>query len=71
MRVCLRALLHYKALDAVLHVALLGNRDGSDQSAHLHNLTRIVTSFIAYHLRWMYIPTTHTGLQKIKKTATS
>ena len=24
-------------------------------------------SFFAYHLRWVYIPKTHTGLQKIKK----
>ena len=40
MRVCLRALLQYKALDAVLYVALLGNRDGSDPSAHLRNMNR-------------------------------
>ena len=37
---------------------LLGNRDGSDQSAHLHNLIRH-SSFFAYHLRWTYIPKTH------------
>ena len=40
MRVCLRALLQYIALNAVL-VALLGNRDGSDPSAHLRNMTRL------------------------------
>ena len=25
------------------------------------------SSFFAYHLRWVYIPKTHTGLQKIQK----
>ena len=44
---------------------LLGNRDGSDQSAHIRNLFRLF--FFAYHLRRTYIPKTHTGLQKIQK----
>ena len=29
------------------------------------NMTK--SSFFAYHLRWVYIPKTHTGLQKIQK----
>ena len=37
---------------------LLGNRDGSHQSAHLRNLIRH-SSFFAYHLRWTYIRDTH------------
>ena len=49
-----------------IQVALLGNRDGSDPSAHLRNMTRLFP-FFAYHLRWVYIPKTHTGLQKIQK----
>ena len=61
MRECVRALLQYKALDAVLD----GNKDGSGQSAHLRNMIRLY--FFAYHLRWMYIPKTHTGLQKIQR----
>ena len=46
-------------------VALHGYRDGLDQSAHLGNMT--ILFFFAYHLRWMYIRKTHTGLQKYKK----
>ena len=42
-------------------MALLGNRDGSDQSAHFRNLIRL---FFEYHQRWMYKPRAHTGLQK-------
>ena len=41
MRVCVCALLQHKALDAVLYVALLGNRDDSDPSAHLRNMTEV------------------------------
>ena len=47
-------------------MALPGNRDGSDPSAHLRNMTRLFPLF-AYHLSWVYIPKTHTGLQKRQK----
>ena len=58
MRGCLHALLQYR-------VALLGNRDGSDQPAHLRNLIRFF-----FFLRWMFIPKAHSGLQKIQKRNT-
>ena len=39
---CLRALLLYKALDTVLYKwPALGNRDSSNQSAHLRDLIRL------------------------------
>ena len=53
-------------------MALLGNRDGSDPSAHLRNMTRLFPFFfIAYHLRWVYIPKTHTSLQIYKKISSN
>ena len=67
-RACvLSCILYYNTkLWAQFYVSgLLGNRDGSDQSAHLRNLIRLF--FFAYHLRWTYIPKTHSGLQKIQK----
>ena len=49
-------------------MALLGKRDGSVRSAHLGNMIRLF--FFAYHLRWVYITKTHTGLQNIQKKNT-
>ena len=45
MSACVRALLQYKALDAV---ALLGNKDGSGQSAHLCNMIRLFFFFFFF-----------------------
>ena len=57
VRACLRALLQYKALDTVLYMWPTWEQ----------GWLRSDSSFFAYHLRWTYIPKTHTRLQKIKK----
>ena len=63
---CLRALLQYKALDAVLYKwPYLGT--GMAQNRLRIFAIRPDSSFFAYHLRWVYIPKTNTGLQKIQK----
>ena len=64
---CLCALLQYKTLDAVLYKwPYLGTGWLSSVCAS-SQYDQTLPFFFAYHLRWVYLPKTHTGLQKIQK----
>ena len=65
---CVRALLQYKAV--LYKWPYLETRMARVARAS-SQYDQTLLLFFAYHLRWMYIPRTHTGLQKIQKISSN